>query len=196
MRALKPGWIRCGLLVLTAILASPALALDDSSYLTNGGFEVASAEDPVIPAGWIFFSSKSKTIELSQETVMAGSNCLKMSVQGVKNAGLGIAQIIPVESGTTYSFHAFVKNCKENPLGKGARGVLSIEWKNAQGKEIARKSSPEWSMSLSRLRWESFGVTEKAPRGATTAAMAITLSDGDKGGVGVCFVDEARVEIK
>jgi hypothetical protein len=39
-------------------------------------------------------------------------------------------------------------------------------------------------------------VSEKAPRGAKTAAMVISFYDGEKGGEGSCFVDEARVEMK
>jgi hypothetical protein len=74
--------------------------------------------------------------------------------------------------------------------------MIGIEWKNSDGKEISRATSTEWDMSLSRTRWEPINVAEKAPRGAKTAAMTITLFDGDKGGAGSCFVDDARVEMK
>lgn len=187
-------WI--GVALVLVLWTAQTWAGEDFNYVTNGGFEVVSTEDPAIPAGWFPFFSKNKTIELSQAGPKSGNNCLKMSVQGVRGATMGIAQVIPVEDGTTYSFSVYVKNNNENPLGKEAHGMIGIEWKDSDGKEISRTSSPEWDMSLSRMRWESRNVTEKAPRDAKTAAMVISFYDGEKGGVGSCWVDEARVELK
>jgi hypothetical protein len=190
MKALLVGF---GVVALTV---SGALASEDFNCVTNGSFEVESVENPVIPAGWFPFSSKNIAIELSQTAPKSGNNCLKMSVQQVPGASLGIAQIIPVDDGVTYSFTVQVRNNNQDPLGNGAVGMIGIEWKNSDGKEISRTTSTEWDMSLSRTRWEPINVSEKAPRGAKTAAMTISLFDGDKGGSGSCFVDEARVEMK
>ena len=193
---MKARWMGFGLAVLMVFGTSRSWAAADSSYTTNGDFEVGSTEDPTIPAGWFPFFSKNKTMELSQAAPESGNNCLKMSVQQVPGASMGIAQIIPVDDGTTYSFSAYVKSDSEKPLAGGAHGIIGIEWKKADGKEISRTSSPEWDMSLSRTRWEVMNVTEKAPRGAKTAAFAISFFDGEKGGSGSCFVDDARVEMK
>jgi hypothetical protein len=193
MKALCIGLCLVGLMVLGV---SRACAADAFNYLTNGSFEVESPDAVVLPAGWFPFSSKNVTVELCQGTPKSGSNCLKMSVQGVKGASVGIAQIIPVDDGTTYSFTVYAMNNSSNPLAKGAYGILGIEWKNVDGKEINRTMSTEWDMSLSRTRWESINVAEKAPRGAKTAAMTISVYDGEKGGSGSCFIDDARVEMK
>ena len=109
---------------------------------------------------------------------------------------MGIAQIIPVDAGATYSFSAYVKNNSDDPLTTEAHGMIGIEWKKSDGVEISRTTSPEWDMTLSRMRWEPYNVTEKAPRGAKTAAFTIPLYDGEKGGSGSCVVDDARVEMK
>ena len=193
---MKAKWMVFGLVVLMVSWVSQSWADDDASYVTNGSFEVLSAEDPTIPAGWFPFFSKNQTMELNQTGPKSGQNCLKMSVQEVPNASMGIAQIIPVDDGVTYSFTVYVKNNNQSPLGNGAVGMIGIEWKNSDGKEISRTSSTEWDMSLSRTRWEPINVSEKAPRGAKTAAFVISLFDGDKGGSGSCFVDDARVEMK
>ena len=185
-----------GLAFVMVLWTSQAWAGDDFNYVTNGGFEVASVEDAATPEGWFPFFSKDKRIELSQTAPKSGTNCLKMSVQNVPGASMGVAQIIPVDEGTTYSFTVYVMNDSANPLAREAHGMIGIEWKNSDGKEISRTTSPEWDMSLSRMRWELRRVSEKAPRGAKTAAMTISFYDGQKGGSGACFVDEARVEIK
>jgi hypothetical protein len=193
---MKMKWMGFALAMLMVAWTTKSWSADDSGYVTNGGFEVASTEDPTVPAGWFPFFSKNKGIELSQTAPKSGNNCMKMSVQDVANGSQGIAQIIPVDDGATYSFTVHVINNNENPLAKGAYGMLGIEWKNSDGKEISRTTSTEWDMSLSRTRWESINVTEKAPRDAKTAAFAISFFDGDKGGSGSCFVDDARVEMK
>jgi hypothetical protein len=185
-----------GVVVLMALWTSQSWAADDFNYLTNGGFEVESPDAVTLPAGWFPFSSKNILIELSQTAPKSGKNCVKMSAQQVPNASMGIAQIIPVDAGVTYSFTVQLKNNSQNPLGNGASGMIGIEWKSSDGKEISRTTSTEWDMSLSRTRWESINVAEKAPRGARTAAFTISLFDGDKGGAGSCFVDDARVEMK
>lgn len=189
-------WMGFTLAMLMVAWTTKSWAIEDSGFVTNGDFEVASSEDPTIPAGWFPFVSKSKAMELSQTSPKSGSNCLKMSVQGVSNGSEGIAQIIEVDDGRTYAFTVHVINDTSDPLAKGAHGMLGIEWKNADGKEISRTTSTEWDMSLSRTRWEPISVDEKAPRGAKTAAFVITFFDGDKGGSGSCFVDDARVEMK
>lgn len=184
-----------GLAVLMGACLS-SWAVEDSGYITNGGFEVASTEEPTIPAGWFQFFSKNKAIEISQATAKSGNNAMKFSVQGVSNGSEGIAQIIEVNDGRTYSFTVHVINDNGDPLAKGAYGMIGIEWKNSEGKEISRTMSTEWDMSLSRTRWEPINVSDKAPRGAKSAAFTISFFDGDKGGTGSCFVDDARVEMR
>ena len=193
MKAISAGFCFMALIVLGP---STSLAAGDHNYVTNGDFEAEAVEDPVVPAGWFPFFSKNKTIELSETAPKSGKNCVKLSVQEVPGAHLGIAQIIPVDDGTTYSFSVCVINNSSDPLARGANGMIGIEWKSSDGKEISRTTSPEWDMSLSRTRWEPYSVSEKAPRGAKTAAMVISFYDGEKGGSGSCFVDDARVEIK
>ena len=164
--------------------------------MTNGSFEVESAEDPTIPAGWFPFFSKNKTIEISQSAQKSGKNSVKLSVQKVPGGHLGIAQIIPVDDGKIYTFTVHLMNNTADPLTQGTSGMIGIEWKDSNGKEISRTTSNEWDMSLSRMRWEPYSISEKAPRGAKTAAMVISFYDGDRGGSGSCFVDEARVDMK
>ena len=193
---MKAKFMGFGLALAMGLWTSQAWAGEESGYVTNGDFEVASADDATIPAGWFLFYSKNKTVELSQKAPRTGTNCLKMSVQGVKDASMGIAQTISVDDGRTYSFTVYVMNDPENPLAKEAHGMIGIEWKNASGKELYRTSSPEWDMSLSRMRWELQRVSDKAPRGAKTATVTISFYDGEKGGEGSCYVDDAEVEMK
>ena len=185
-----------GLSLAMAFWLSEAWAGNDFNYVTNGEFEAASAEDATIPEGWFPFFSKEKTVGLSQTMTKSGTHSLKISVQKTPEASVGVAQIIPVDAGSTYSFSVYVRNDEGDPLTKDVHGMIGIEWKNSDGKEISRTTSPEWDVSLSRLRWELRQVSEKAPKGAKTAAMVISFYDGEKGGSGSCFVDEARVEVK
>lgn len=185
-----------GLALAVVLWSSQTWAVEDFVGVTNGGFEVVSEEDSLLPAGWFSFFSNKKTMEISQTEPKSGSNCLKMSTQGVKGSSMGIAQSISVDAGKTYTFTVYIRNNGDDPLAGEAHGMIGIEWKNSHDKEISRITSPEWDMSLSRMRWDTCSVSEKAPRGAKTAVMAIFLYDGEKGGSGSCFVDDAQVEVK
>ena len=193
---IKAKYIGFGLVLAMGLCTPQIWAGEDCGYVTNGNFEVASADDATIPAGWFLFFSKNKTMALSQVAPRAGSNCLKMSAQDVKGANMGIGQTISVDDGKTYTFTVYVMSNPETPLTRGVYGMIGIEWKDSTGKEIYRTASPEWDPSLSRMRWELRRVSDKAPRGAKTATMTISLYDGDNGGLGSCFVDDAEVEMK
>jgi hypothetical protein len=159
------------------------------------GFEEMGAGDRAL-AHWDFFSSKIENIAVVTDTARSGERAIRLQVQGVKNAGLGVGQALPVTPKATYTFRAWVMNDKQDKLAGSAAGNLGIEWYDQVGDEIARVASKEWGPTLSKMRWQEFSVEAKAPPYATKVKFAIYLRDGDKMAKGACFVDDAEILVE
>jgi hypothetical protein len=111
-------------------------------------------------------------------------------------AHCGLIQVVPVDAGYRYAFSVYVTNGRTMPLAKSAYGMIGIEWRDGNNKEISRVASTKWDATLSRARWETYRVAAKAPGNAVTAAFVIYLYDGGTGGAGCCYVDDAKVEAR
>jgi hypothetical protein len=69
---------------------------------------------------------------------------------------------------------------------------VSLEWQDAEGKEISRNYGPIWNFELSPIRWEKFEVGAEAPEGAAMGVAVITFFSRDSDGYGTCYVDDAK----
>ncbi len=100
-----------------------------------------------------------------------------------------------VIEGKKYTFSMYALNNRDDSLGGSAHLQLSIEWIDGSGKEIARTYSQPGTASLSKMRWETIAIRKiQAPKGAVQAKFGIHLSDGEKGGKGSVFLDDALIE--
>ncbi|OQW96497.1 MAG: hypothetical protein BWK77_04430 [Verrucomicrobia bacterium A1] len=182
------------LLLLAAGVAS-AEETNTSNLAPNPSFEAPEGPAPEAPDGWSYFVSKVKSISLSRDGRHSGEQCLQLSAQKVAGSSQGILLELPVEPKERYTFSVFLTNNRDDLLGGSASGELVIEWKNAEGKEVARSVSRPWTPGLSRLRWEPFSISKiKVPTGATRAVFGIHLNDGDGAAKGSVFVDDVLIE--
>ncbi len=186
----------CGMLMISA---TDVLAQETGSrnLAENPGFEAPINAPEGSPPGspWETFTSKINRMQVSREAVRTGEQSIKFSAQKIVKGYQGMTQHLPVTAGTKYSFFIYAMSDKNDPMGGSAHLQLVIEWLNADGKEIGRDYSAMITSSLSRMRWELMALRKKAaPSGVASARFGIHLSEGEKGGKGSVFVDDAFVE--
>ncbi len=179
------------------LLVSPLAFAADSdvqNLIENGGFEQSLSEESDLPAVWVPFSSKSTVLGITNAAAYSGEKSLKLSGQEVPNAFQGVNFIMPVTAGSRYTFSGYVLNDKKNPLKGTAHGMLVIEWKASNNKEVARTLSKLWDSGLSRLRWERFSIDNmEPPKDAVTAIFGIHYCEGKDGAKGSFFIDEVTL---
>ena len=79
-------------------------------------------------------------------------------------------------------------------LKNTATGMLVIEWKSADDKEMSRTLSKMWDPGLSKLRWEQISINNaEPPKGAVSATFGIHFCDGKSGASGSVFVDDVML---
>jgi hypothetical protein len=166
----------------------------ESNLLRNGGFELLAEGTQGFPDTWGTFTSHKDSIALVKGSSREGIQALILGAQGESKANVGVFQRLPVQAGKQYTFAAHLMNDPTNSLKGSAYGEMSIEWKDADDNEIARVRSKSWGPGLSKTSWERNAVTEKAPSGADSCNVVITLFDGpsasSKGGF---LIDDVSV---
>ncbi len=101
---------------------------------------------------------------------------------------------MPVTAGSRYTFSAYFMNDKSDPLKNTASGMLVIEWKSADGKEMSRTLSKLWDSGLSKMRWEQFFINHvEPPKGAVSATFGIHFCEGKEGANGSVFIDDVML---
>jgi hypothetical protein len=180
--------------VIASSVAANA-ASKDENLAQDPGFEVPGEEKRVF-LHWEHFSSKSDNIAMVDTSPRSGKSCARVWCQGTKNAHLGIAQIFDVVPKGRYVFRVHVLNDKNDKLSGDVVGNLGIEWYDAEGGEISRVSSKEWDGKLSKMSWQEYEVDAKAPQFATKVKFVIYLREGERGGKGACFIDDAEIIVK
>ena len=165
----------------------------EENLVPNPGFEEPVGEGQE-PKGWEIFSTKKKGILTTQLIKKSGSQAVRMSAQELAKSYQGMTLTLPVAAGEKYTFTVALINDKQSPLGGSAFGSLVIEWKNEAGKEISRVTSPSWTKSLSRIRWDTVTIKKaQVPPDAVKAIFGIHLSDGDEGGGGAVVIDDVGI---
>ena len=181
-------------LLFCTALAATLVSSHAHAVFENGGFEQSLSEESDLPAVWVPFSSKSTVLGITNAAAYSGEKSLKLSGQEVPNAFQGVNFIMPVTAGSRYTFSGYVLNDKKNPLKGTAHGMLVIEWKASNNKEVARTLSKLWDSGLSRLRWERFSIDNmEPPKDAVTAIFGIHYCEGKDGAKGSFFIDEVTL---
>jgi len=164
--------------------------------IKNGNFE--KRKDSSLPQDWMLFSDN-KNLSfggMGKDDASKGNSCVVFSNSKKKTSFQGLFQTLKVKSGEQIEFNIYVKNNPENPLVGGSHGQLSIEWYDAQGKEISRSWSQSWGSNLSKDKWVEYSLTDLAPSKAVKANLAITLfPEGETTG-GFLADDAAAKKIK
>lgn len=189
------------LMLLVMATASAAWAAEPKALLTNGDFEtpkIAAGQTPAKPEGWNGFASGpalTEKLTLSAAKAHGGEQALRLSALAVKDGFSGVTQMATVEAGKTYRLTAFVLNDATQPLAGSLRGQISLEWKDAAGKEIDRTWGPDCGGDLSQQQWRRLEMTAKAPAGAAKVNVAVTLHEGPAPQAGALFVDDVNLEM-
>jgi hypothetical protein len=189
--------------LLAAVLAfvCQAAAHADADLLLNQGFETPELKDAVetgvVPSDWMVYSSVTTGAKIGLSTTVhhAGKQSVRLAVQGVGDAYQGLLESVSVTPGTSYHFTVYVRNDDSRPLKGSARGQISIEWKDKDGREIDRRWGPDWGVALPTGEWTKFEMTEKAPPNAVRGNFVINQFDGHDSASGVFFADDASVTV-
>jgi hypothetical protein len=183
--------------IISALLCgwtASAEELKDKNLAPNSGFEQSVAEVGSVPAEWVPFTSKNVVIGTSTNAKHNGAQSLRMTAQKIPNAFQGVNYIMPVTQGSKYTFNAYFMNDKSDPLKSTASGMLVIEWKSADEKEMSRTLSKQWDPSLSKMRWEQLSINNaEPPKGAVSATFGIHFCEGKDGGDGSIFIDDVML---
>jgi hypothetical protein len=166
--------------------------------LSNPGFEdpaIESATQLVRPQSWVSFTSGTPDwTGVSSVTARSGKQAAWLVSHDVPNFFQGIYQALPVTSGTSYQFSAYVRNDPARPLKGTSTGQLSIEWHDANQNEIGRLWGTTWGASLPATEWTRFELSGAAPSNSAIAHFVIVQKgEGQPVAGGAFLVDDASV---
>jgi hypothetical protein len=166
----------------------------DNNLIANAGFEQAATEGGSMPAEWVPFTSKNVVLETTGAVKRNGAQSLKITAQRIPNAFQGVNYTIAITAGSRYTFSAYVMNDKSDPLKNTVHGMLVIEWKSADNKEMSRTLSKQWDSGLSRMRWELFSINNaEPPKGAVSATFGIHFCEGKEVSSGSVLIDDVML---
>jgi hypothetical protein len=177
---------------LLLLAAAQGRAYAEDNLLKNPDFE--KKRGSTLPQQWEPFSSDKNQWfgGLAKDDASKGGCSVAFINASRPVKYQGLYQTLRVKSGARYEFSAEVALNPDNPLSGFAYGQLSIEWRDAQGKEIDRSWSHSWGPNLPKGKWSRFVINEIAPPRAAKASFVITLfSQGET--TGSFLVDDARV---
>ena len=185
------------LAIVTALFCAWTVSAQDTkdkNLIPNDGFEQPVGEEGSVPAEWVPFTSKNLVMGTTSAVKRNGAQSLKITAQNIPNGFQGVNYTIPVTSGSRYTFSTYVMNDKSDPLKGTAHGMLVIEWKSADNKEMSRTLSKSWDTSLSRMRWELFSINNmEPPKGTVSATFGIHFCEGKEGANGSIFIDDVML---
>jgi len=191
------------LLILLAIgiITIPCIGEDYNvpSKPGNLNFEspsIVSGEDVgegLHPTGWFVFSSVPEVnIQVTDARKKQGMQSCIMKTQKEEGAYEGIAQRFSATPGHHYTFVIYAMNNHQDAMAGDAYGQISLEWQDAEGKEISREYGPSWSHNLPFNRWQKFMITATAPENTAIGVAVITLQSKNSNGNGAFFVDDGQ----
>lgn len=167
-------WITAG---LAAVLVGVTAGAES---LKNGDFEAESLEP------WQVFQSEGAT---ARSELVGQPRVLSLRGEGPAKSFVGIFQTVPeIRPGERYRFTILTKVVE---AGKG-RGQISVEWFDAEQRELARAWGPTWPLDETDRVWQEQSMRATAPAEAVAARVVVTLFIGDEpGATGVVQLDEA-----
>lgn len=151
--------------------------------LLNGGDlsheSVGAAGDQAVSSQrWKLFSSASPIqLRLEEDPLHAPKHALWIGSHAQAGSYEGLFQEVPVTGGKTYTLSVQVLNDKAGPLKPGSTGMLSVEWLDAQGKEISREEGTAWDSSISGSEWKTQKMTSSSPANAVKAHFVVEEKD-------------------
>jgi hypothetical protein len=175
---------------------APAIA---TNLLKNGSFEDGSLDLGRPPDSWGFIVESGRQVNggITEDAAHNGQRAVGLSTPiWPTDRWQVLAFNTPVEGKSTYQYSAWVKAYPKDPLYGGARGFISIEWKDHKGAEISRIPGDNWDHSrLAGGEWIPVKVKGTAPANAVTATFTITyyLHPTARSG-GSFLVDDALAE--
>ena len=185
--------------VLAIASAMPAFSQEPiagTPPLLNASFEspeVLTPENCFPPESWICFASKpGDKVGCSAKTKRTGSQSLIFKAPSAANAFQGASQEFSVTPNYHYAFTAYVIGDESDRLGASSFGQVHIEWRTADGKELARIYGPTWDLNLSSKRWERFFVEGDAPAGAAGGLVVVMFYSKNNPGNGTFYVDDCE----
>lgn len=186
--------------VLAVASAAPVFSEEaptETLSLLNSGFESPEVTAPAnyfSPENWNCFASEpGDKIGCTVKTKRTGNQSLLFKAPSSANAFEGAAQEFSVTPNYHCGFAAYVTADESDKLGASSFGQVHMEWRAANGKELARVYGPTWDINLSCRRWERYFVEGDAPTGATRGLVVIMFYSKNNPGQGVFYVDDCEL---
>jgi hypothetical protein len=180
------------ILILLAAVTLASVGWADDNQLKNGNFERRQGQ---VPLYWLPFSDDQNRWHgsFSKEDASQGSSSVIFLNTEKQMKFQGLYQSLRVRPGQRFSFTIFIANDPDHPLSGGSRGQLSIEWYDAQDKEISpRDWSQGWGMHSSKEKWVQYAILGEAPPKAARGNFVITIFS-ERETTGGFLVDDAVV---
>jgi len=184
------------LLIATTLVWTQAGLAADDNLLKNGNFEKRQSQS--LPMGWQAFSSDKNHWygTFSREDASTGSSSVSFLNSDKKVDYQGIFQPVRVKPGQRFEFSVYVANDPDHPLSGLSHGQLSIEWFDAQGKELDRSWSQAWGTHTSQEKWVKYAMVGTAPAKAVQGNFVITFFSGGETTGGFVLDDAAVIKTK
>lgn len=165
------------------------------NLLLNPGFE--GDRDPAtdLPTGWQPFSTKLHNFRTVKGVSREGQQSMRLTAQQAPTSYLGLFQSLNVEPRQRLDLSAWAMEDAQDPLGGSAKLLISMEFMDANGREVGRFSSrPDGQ--LPRGRWTQMKVSTRAPPYSAVMKVVICLHEGEGKGRGSVFVDDVSLVSK
>ena len=161
----------------------------------NPSFEDPDGAEGTLPDAWNFYPEKTGgRFGITQESAQTGKQALRIKATGALNGSEALLNGIDVQPGDKFTFSAYVRNSKSDPMDKAVTGMLAIEWTGAYGKEIGRLTGKSWDSRLAKNRWIFVSIdTVEVPKGCTRAVFGVHLTEAKSGGKGSFLVDDVSI---
>lgn len=178
--------------LIPALLAADP-AVDPDNLLKNPSFENGHAAPGQAPADWSFITGSGGLVNgtLTDAAAHTGAYSVYMDKPlDEKDKWQVLCFNTPVEPGATYEFSAWIKADPKNPMRGDTKGNISIEWKDAEGKEISRVAAEPWTPKTfaGAADWVQVKIKAPTPEKVTAATFAITYYAGSPKDAGSSFL--------
>jgi hypothetical protein len=178
-----------------------ASAPNQDNLLKNGDFELGGTAGGQAPDDWGFITESGTPVNGCMVKGIARTGDYAVVIDAPTNERdrwQVLAFNTPIDASSMYEFSIWVKPDSKNPLKGSTKGQVAIEWKDADGNEIARTQGDAWTIKSFEKSsdWTRFKVKAMAPAKAQTATFTVTYLASNPRETNSAFLVDDAVAIK
>jgi len=187
------------MIAVTGYNCPAAPDVGSKNLLSDPGFEKVDVPPGQAPDGWLFLAEGDSAVNggLVSSGARTGQAAVFLGQPESDEVSWEVLVVsMPVTPGTDYQFGAWVKPDDAEPLKHDSAGSISIEWKDAEGREISRITGNQWNHKTfgNSPAWVRVQAAGKAPDNAASASFVITYHAGIVVGSGGKFlIDDTAI---